>query len=112
MGHIVYCNIIKETIMNFKSLPQLLDHFKEEETCIEYYAVLRWGGNPVCPHCGSENHIKQIEVINALITNVIKSLRLKPEQSLKTQKLNLEYGLLPFGWLPLIKKALAPYNWH
>jgi transposase-like protein len=44
--------------MNFKSLPQLLDHFKEEETCIEYYAELRWGGNPVCPHCGSESPYK------------------------------------------------------
>ena len=44
--------------MNFKSLPHLLDHFREEETCIEYYANLRWGGNPVCPHCGSENPYK------------------------------------------------------
>ena len=44
--------------MNFKSLPQLLDYFKEESTCIEYYANLRWNGNPVCPHCGSENPYK------------------------------------------------------
>lgn len=44
--------------MNFKSLPQLLDHFREEETCIEYYEQLRWGGNPVCPHCGSEKPYK------------------------------------------------------
>lgn len=41
--------------MNFKSLPQLLDHFKEEETCIEYYEKLRWNGKPICPHCESEN---------------------------------------------------------
>ncbi|MFH4968437.1 IS1595 family transposase [Gaetbulibacter sp. M240] len=40
--------------MNFKSLPQLLDYFKEEKTCIEYYEQIRWNGNPVCPHCGSE----------------------------------------------------------
>lgn len=39
--------------MNFKSLPQLLDHFKEEKTCIEYYERIRWNGNPACPHCGS-----------------------------------------------------------
>lgn len=39
--------------MNFKSLPQLLDHFKEEKTCIEYYEQIRWNGNPTCPHCGS-----------------------------------------------------------
>lgn len=39
--------------MQFKSLPQLLDHFKEESTCIEYYEKLRWGTEPACPHCGS-----------------------------------------------------------
>ncbi len=41
--------------MNFKSLPQLLDYFKKEETCIKYYEKLRWNNNPTCPHCGSEN---------------------------------------------------------
>lgn len=40
--------------MNFKSLPELLDYFKKEETCIKYYEKLRWNGNPVCPHCNSE----------------------------------------------------------
>ena len=39
--------------MNFKSLPQLLDFFKEESTCIEYYEQIRWGDNPACSHCGS-----------------------------------------------------------
>lgn len=41
--------------MNFKSLPELLDYFKNEETCIKYYEKLRWNGNIICPHCGSEN---------------------------------------------------------
>ncbi|MEO8760148.1 MAG: IS1595 family transposase [Bacteroidia bacterium] len=40
--------------MNFKSLIQLLDYFKKEETCIKYYEQLRWAGKPVCPHCGAE----------------------------------------------------------
>ena len=44
--------------MNFKSLPQLLDFFKEENTCIEYYEQIRWDGNPVCPHCDSERVYK------------------------------------------------------
>jgi transposase-like protein len=38
--------------MQFKSLPQLLDYFKEESTGIAYYEQLRWNGKPVCPHCG------------------------------------------------------------
>ena len=44
--------------MNFKSLPQLLDHFKDEKTCIEYYEQIRWNGNPACPHCGGLNPYK------------------------------------------------------
>lgn len=41
--------------MTFKSLPQLLDHFKEEKTCIAYYEQLRWNGKPVCPHCNKSD---------------------------------------------------------
>lgn len=44
--------------MKFKSLPQLLDHFKKEETCIAYYEQMRWAGKPVCPHCNSEKPYK------------------------------------------------------
>lgn len=44
--------------MNFKNLPQLLDYFKKEETCIKYYEKLRWNGEPACPHCGSLNPYK------------------------------------------------------
>ena len=42
-------------IMNtqFKNLPELLDFFKEETNCKEYYEQQRWGGNVACPHCGS-----------------------------------------------------------
>ncbi|HKR05055.1 MAG TPA: IS1595 family transposase [Bacteroidia bacterium] len=39
--------------MNFKSLPQLLDYFKTEQICIEYYENIRWKGNPSCPFCGT-----------------------------------------------------------
>lgn len=38
----------------FKSLPHLLDYFKEEKTGIDYYEKMRWNGNPTCPHCGAE----------------------------------------------------------
>lgn len=44
--------------MDFKSLIQLLDYFKDEQTCIEYYERLRWGNEPACPHCGCTNPYK------------------------------------------------------
>ena len=39
--------------MNFKSLIELLDYFKNEETGIKYFEQIRWGDNIVCPHCGA-----------------------------------------------------------
>jgi len=35
----------------FKSLPQLLNHFKDEAICIQYLEEQRWDGKPTCPHC-------------------------------------------------------------
>lgn len=37
----------------FKSLLQVLDYFKNEDTCIKYLANSRWGSEPACPHCGN-----------------------------------------------------------
>jgi len=37
----------------FKSLLQVIDYFKNEETCISYLANSRWGETPCCPHCGN-----------------------------------------------------------
>lgn len=39
----------------FKNLAQLLDFFKDEDTCKKYYEEKRWGGTPACPHCGALN---------------------------------------------------------
>lgn len=44
--------------MNFKSLFDILDYFKDEKTGIEYCEQMRWNGNPTCPHCGSEKPYK------------------------------------------------------
>jgi transposase-like protein len=37
----------------FKNLLQVLDYFKNEDTCITYLANSRWGETPTCPHCGN-----------------------------------------------------------
>lgn len=42
-------------IGQFKTLIQLLDTFKNEETCIAYLEQQRWGGTPACPFCGVVN---------------------------------------------------------
>ena len=42
-------------LQQFKTLPQLLDYFKDEQTCIDYLAQHRWDGKPICPFCGHEH---------------------------------------------------------
>lgn len=37
----------------FKTIHQFNDFFKNELTCYRFYEEQRWGGVPVCPHCGS-----------------------------------------------------------
>lgn len=47
--------------MKFKSLIDLLGTFKTEEICREYLVQQRWGGKPVCPHCGFSEKVYTIE---------------------------------------------------
>jgi transposase-like protein len=35
----------------FSSLYELLEYFKDENTCLQYLAQQRWQGNVCCPHC-------------------------------------------------------------
>ena len=41
--------------MEFKNLKQLMTYLQDDKRCREYYALLRWGGCPVCPHCDRAN---------------------------------------------------------
>lgn len=43
-------------ITKFRTLADLLDAFKDEQTCINYLVEMRWQGNPKCPYaeCGHD----------------------------------------------------------
>lgn len=38
----------------FKNIIEVLDYFKDEETCKKLLELQRWGGKPICPHCGCD----------------------------------------------------------
>lgn len=43
----------------FKTLPQLFDFFKDEETCLIYWENVRWGATGItCPRCEAGNPYK------------------------------------------------------
>ena len=39
----------------FKSFSQMLEVLNSETACREFLENIRWNGEPVCPHCGSQN---------------------------------------------------------
>lgn len=45
------------SVAKFKSVIQVLDYFRDEKVCKAYLAQQRWGGQPVCPHCGNSHKI-------------------------------------------------------
>jgi transposase-like protein len=41
-------------MQQFKSLPEVIKHFAQQKTCLDYLEQQLWAGKPVCPHCASE----------------------------------------------------------
>jgi transposase-like protein len=39
-----------------KTLAEAIRYFKDEQTCIDAIAALRWPNGPVCPKCGHDEH--------------------------------------------------------
>ena len=48
---------VAETI----SIVELLEMFSTEEKAVEWFENLRWGGEPVCPHCGCFEKISVVK---------------------------------------------------
>jgi transposase-like protein len=40
-------------MLEFKNLKDLMTKLSDEKVAREYVEEMRWGGNPVCPHCGA-----------------------------------------------------------
>lgn len=45
----------------FKSVLDVMNHFRDDKTCIEHIINKRWGGKPVCVKCGNMDKIYRIE---------------------------------------------------
>jgi transposase-like protein len=41
-----------KNILEFKTLAEFLEHFKDEKTCRDYFAATRFRNGEYCPHCG------------------------------------------------------------
>src|SRR5947207_1484863 len=39
---------------NIKTLAEFIEHFKDEQTCREHFATIRFRNGEYCPHCGHD----------------------------------------------------------
>ncbi len=46
---------------NFKNVIELMQVFSNEKDCLNHLKLLRWDGNPYCPHCGSCSKIYELK---------------------------------------------------
>ena len=49
----------KKRIADTLSITQLLRIFSNDDKCFEWLESARWGGKPVCPHCGGTERISK-----------------------------------------------------
>ena len=43
------------------NLIEVMERFPDQESCIEHLERIRWGGTPVCPHCGCIEVVRKKE---------------------------------------------------
>ena len=88
-------------VTNFKSVVELLDTFKDEQSCIEHLEWLRWDGNVVSP-------FDPTSVVYKCKKNVIA---VKTQESISTSKptlfLTIQRFLFANGLLPSILSLLT-----
>src|SRR5271157_3644217 len=44
-----------ENTREFKTFVEMLELLPDDKSCREYLEKMRWNGEPICPHCGSQN---------------------------------------------------------
>ena len=45
----------------FRNLIEFMQVFSNDYICREYFEKQRWGGNPVCPHCGNNKNTTKLK---------------------------------------------------
>jgi transposase-like protein len=43
---------------DFKNFKELMEQLSDEKVCRDFVEQMRWKGNPICPHCGTDKPYK------------------------------------------------------
>lgn len=96
--------------MNFKSLPQLLDYFKDEKTCAEYFEKQRWGGVITCPHCGHEKAYRTNRGFKCASKTCYKKFTVKVGTIFENSNISLRLWYATIWLCSTSKKGISSHN--
>ena len=92
----------------FSTLKSFIDHFNTEEKCSKYLAQIRWGKNPVCPHCGNSEKIYLFQNgITYKCGLCRKKFSVRLGTILEDSKLSLQKWFIAFYLISSFKKGIS-----
>ena len=91
----------------FKSLGQLFDFFKDEETCVAWYEKKRWGETVVCPFCDSEKVYRTIRGFKCANNKCHKKFTVKVGTIFENSKIPLRTWFAAMFLISTSKKGVS-----
>lgn len=95
---------------NFKSYIELLDHFKDQQTCIEHLENQRWNGNPYCPFCKHEKVYKTNRGYKCANPECYKKFTVTTKSVFENTKIPLRYFFAAIFLLAGHKKGVSSHQ--
>lgn len=96
----------------FKTLPQLLDYFTDEATCIEYLELQRWNGKPTCAHCGAEKVYRTNRGFRCADKTCGKKFTVKVGTIFESSKISLRIWFAAIYLCTSSKKGISSLQLH
>lgn len=94
--------------LKFKSLLQFTQYFNTEAKCSEYLAQMRWGDNPICPHCNCDDKIYKFKNgIHYKCSSCTKRFTVRVGTALEDSRISLQKWLIAFYLTTSHKKGIS-----
>ena len=94
-------------LSDFKSVPQLLDYFKDEKTCRNFIEQQRWGGNPTCPFCNRPKPYRTDRGFKCSDKKCHKKFTVTVGTVFENTKLPLRKWILAYYYMTSHKKGIS-----
>lgn len=97
--------------LNFNSVLQILDYYKDNETCVKLLEQQLWnGGEPVCPHCASVGAYKTNRGYRCKSKGCQKKFTVITGTIYENTKISLRYWFAALYLLTAHKKGISSHQ--